>query len=618
MNIVTIPAYTYFTGDTTSYRTDQMLLCSTAFIEKMIETYPAITSGQTQVYSYSGQPITRGVLSKINSFFGDTLVPYGAIFYHAGYKSDSAPGASSQVNDDWSAIRFYEGLIGIHMNYFQVSDNIHVSTGALSLPVDRVECLNNVQLYDLMIGRLSLDPTDRHNIGYNFQSGGVYSCSFGYGADPGKWSMGITGSIFPDGLFDSNGLAPQKSGLYSIDYRIAIDYDPASSPDGVTDIKVYMTAISDYRYGWLYDTYKDFEIKNSGINIKEDNIDNPYDDDGESEPGGGDGGGPGGWIDQIDGPGIPSLPTINVCDLGLITMYNPSIGQVQALSSFLWSGAFDLNTYKKLFSDPMDGIIGLAIVPVSPSLAGSKTVKIGNVDSGVTMPYLSSNWAKIDCGWLAIEKFVGCFMDADPYTKIQIYLPFIGIRPLSADDINGGDIHVVYHVDVLTGACAAFIEHSSRGVLYTYNGSCITNVPLTAINFSGAIQNAVSAVVSGIGMVAGAATGAAPITAMGAAGLLNSAANTAINSKPNIQRSGNLGGSAGILSILKPYVIIERPRISMPSGMNKTVGYTSNISSRLDTLSGFTMVEYIHIENCNGTAEEIAEIESLLRQGVYL
>ena len=209
-------------------------------------------------------------------------------------------------------------------------------------------------------------------------------------------------------------------------------------------------------------------------------------------------------------------------------------------------------------------------------------------------------------------------MDYAPYTKISIYLPYIGIRELSADDVIGGSLNVQYIVDVLTGACACFISHSTRGVLYSYNGSCITNVPLTAQNFSGAIQNAVSAVIGGVGVIAGMATGAAPVTAMGVTGLLNSAANTAINSKPQIQRSGNLGGSAGIMSIQKPYIIIERPNLSVPANVQHYVGQTSNLTRSLGSCSGFTMVEYIHLDGISATSQEIAEIESLLKQGVIL
>lgn len=360
----------------------------------------------------------------------------------------------------------------------------------------------------------------------------------------------------------------------------------------------------------------DFETKNSMIET--DDLDNPYGDDGNSYPGGGDGTLPPGGLDNIDPTDVPDIPSVSAANCGFMTIYNPSAAQLKSLSDFLWSGAFDLDTYKKLFSDPMESIIGLAIVPIAPDTAGSKNVTFGSIDSGVNMPYLASQYKKLECGSVNIEKYVGCFMDYSPYTKISIYLPYIGIRDLSPDDITGGSISVTYIVDVLTGACACFISHSSKGVLYSYNGSCISNIPLTAANFSGAIQNAVSAIISGVGTVAGMATGAAPVTAAGIAGLLNSAANTAINSKPHIQRSGNLGGSAGIMSVQKPFIIIERPNLSVPNQVQHYVGQTSNLTRYLGECSGFTMVEYIHLHDIPATSEELREIENLLKGGVIL
>ena len=380
----------------------------------------------------------------------------------------------------------------------------------------------------------------------------------------------------------------------------------------VTDIQI--------RCGWLTSgVYYSFNGVNLyGTSPVDVDISNPYGTGGISGTGGGDGTLNPVDLDGIDPTEIPDIPGISAADLGFITMYNPTVTQLKQLSAFMWSGAFDLATYKKLFSDPMQSIIGLAIVPVAPTVAGSKNVHFGSIDSGISMSYLSTNYVQVDCGSVSIDKYVGCFMDNDPYTKISVYLPFIGIRQLSADDVMGGSIHIVYNIDVLTGACACFIEHSDKGVLYSYNGSCITNVPLTAVNFSGAIQNAVSAIGSAIGMVAGMATGAAPIAAMSAVGLATSAANTAINSKPTVQRSGNLGGSAGILSILTPYVIIERPDMSVPSNIQHYVGQTSNITMSLGACKGFTMCEFVHIDNVAATSDELLEIESLLKAGVIL
>ena len=343
--------------------------------------------------------------------------------------------------------------------------------------------------------------------------------------------------------------------------------------------------------------------------------DNPY---GDHNSGIGGGNGHYGDIDSVDGAAIPDLPSINAADLGFITMYNPTTIQLKNLSSFLWSGLFDLDTYKKLFSDPMESIIGLAIVPVSPTIGGTKNVMFGSIDSGVSMSYLSTQYVQFNCGSVTIDDYVGSFLDYSPYTKISIYLPYIGIHELAPEDIMNDTINVTYNIDVLSGACGAFISSSKKGVLYSYNGSCISNIPLTSINFSSAIQNAISAVCSGAATIAGIATGAAPLTAAGVGGLVNSAANTALNSKPSIQRSGSLGGSAGILSVQKPYVLIERPNLSVPANVQKYVGQTSNITATLSTLSGFTIVEYVHIEGVPATDEEIKEIEQLLKEGVYL
>ena len=160
------------------------------------------------------------------------------------------------------------------------------------------------------------------------------------------------------------------------------------------------------------------------------------------------------------------------------------------------------------------------------------------------------------------------------------------------------------------------IETGNKGLLYSFNGSCIANVPITAINYSGAIQNAVSAVGAGVTTAVGIATGAAPIAAMGAASMLSNAANTAMNSKPTVQRSGNMGGSAGLMSYQKPMLVITRPRQSVPSKLNKFTGLTTNVTLKLSQTKGFTQVELIHLDGIPCMDEERKELLSLLKEGV--
>lgn len=322
--------------------------------------------------------------------------------------------------------------------------------------------------------------------------------------------------------------------------------------------------------------------------------------------------------DEVDPAQIPSLPSLSACNTGFITVYNPSVSQLKMLSEYLWnSSLFDVEQWQKLFADPMEGVIGLTMVPVSPSTGGTIPVMIGNATTNISMPIVSSQFVEVDCGSVTIDKYVNCFLDYIQ-TKISIYLPYIGMRDLNAQDVMDDSIHVVYHVDVITGACTCMIATANKGVLYSFNGNCACDIPLNANNFSGAIQNAISTVISAAATIGGAMSGAAPITMAGAAGLLNSASNAAINTKPHIQRSGNMGGSSGLLSIQKPYVIIERPRVSVPDGINSYVGNTSNITLNLGSCHGFTMIDYVHLNGFPASSNELKEIEALLKEGVIL
>lgn len=448
-----------------------------------------------------------------------------------------------------------------------------------------------------------------------------------YDEDRKRGSFGASVIVLPEDIFDSETgkidytKYPINTDLPIVGYTFTAQYNSEYTYwEPFVYYRVYGIHAG-MSVGKLRDVFgtppDDFSIKNSGANESDPN--NPYTgEEGNSNPGGGDGTLPGGGLDFTDPTDFPDLPLVTSAAAGFISIYTPSITELKNLANFLWSGAFDLDTFKKLFTDPMEAIIGLGVVPAVPASSGTKSVQFGNVNSEVAMSYVDTQFVKVNCGSLKLDKYIGSFMDYSPYTKISIYLPYIGMRDLSPDDLIGGSIEVQYSIDILTGACACFIKHSSRGVLYSYNGSCIANIPLTGQSYSAAIQNAVSAVISGVGMVAGMATGAAPVTAMSAAGLINSAANTALNSKPTIQRSGNMGGSAGILSVQKPYVIIERPRLSVPSKVQNYVGQCANMTMNLGACSGYTIVEFCHIEGVPCTTEELTEIESLLKGGVIL
>lgn len=333
----------------------------------------------------------------------------------------------------------------------------------------------------------------------------------------------------------------------------------------------------------------------------------PFSPGGESEPGGGTGDFDG-TSDPID---FPDLPDITSLDTGFIQIFVPTEVQLQALANFMWSdNLFDISTWQKLFANPMDAILGLSIVPVAVPAVGPYSVRVGNILTTVSMKGAVDQYVEVDCGTLNVNEYWGAYLDYEPFTKAEIYLPYIGTHAIAVDDIMGKPVHIKYHVDIISGACAAYIK-CGDSVLYSFIGQCSSSIPISGNDWTNVINGVISAATSIGSMVAtGGATAPFAVPAL---------ASTAVNSmKPNIEKSGGMSGTGGLLGIQTPYLILTRPRQCLPAAQNEYMGYPSFTSSVLGDLTGYTEVEQIHLDGIAATDAEISEIETLLKSGVIL
>ena len=320
------------------------------------------------------------------------------------------------------------------------------------------------------------------------------------------------------------------------------------------------------------------------------------------------GGGTGDFDNTSDAVGFPSLPSLSAADTGFITLYNPTIPQLKNLCNYMWSDLFDLATFRKLFADPMDAILGLSLVPVAVPNSGTKEISVGNIPTGISMSVASTQFVEVDCGSLNVNEHWGSYLDYDPFTKAEIYLPYIGTRPISVDDIMGKTVSVVYHVDILSGACCAYIK-CGGSVLYSYIGQCASSIPISGNDWTSVI-NGVLSIAGSIGSMVASGGATAPMA-------IENIASTAVNSfKTSVEKSGAMSGAGGMLAIQRPYLILTRPRQALPSFQYKYTGYPSFITTNLSDLSGYTEIDSIHLENIDATENELNEIESLLKGGV--
>ena len=332
--------------------------------------------------------------------------------------------------------------------------------------------------------------------------------------------------------------------------------------------------------------------------------DKPFEND-KSKPGGG----YGGYHGKGDTTGKPGLPTSGVLSSGFIAMYHPTLANLQALGAKMWSDDF-VDSILKLWNDPMEAIITLGLVPFTPDSTGSTNCQIGNYDTEISMPRVTSQYKTLSCGSVSISEYWGNALDYAPYTEAEIFLPFVGMKKIDIDDIMGKTVSVDYNVDLLGGEAIAYVTVDNR-VLYDFHCNLMSSVPISSSSYATLYSGILRAASS-------VAVGAAAGGVGAAAGALTSAVNVVTSKHGSIERGSELSPNAGILGLLTPYIILHRPIQSLPGNFGHFKGYPSNITRTLSSVSGYTEVSYIHLDGTTATDAEREEIYALLKSGVIL
>lgn len=310
-----------------------------------------------------------------------------------------------------------------------------------------------------------------------------------------------------------------------------------------------------------------------------------------------------------DSPVVP-VPTGSASSLWKI--YNPTQAQLDSFGSWLWDSSF-VEQIKKLFNDPMQAIIGVHKVFASPSIGGTATIKVGYLDSEVSSNWVSNQYTTINCGTVNCREYFGNVFDYAPYTKVSLYLPFIGIVDLDVADVMRGSVSVKYHVDVLTGACLADViieRDSSGGVIYQYSGSAIVTYPVSSGNYMGMVAGVLS-IASGIAGTVLSGGALAPALVGGAVG--------ASHLHTDVSKSGGFSGCAGAMGAKKPYLIISRPQTALADNYEHFTGLPANSHVTLSQCSGLTKVKSVYVGAMqSATDEEKDMIEAQLKAGVLI
>lgn len=325
----------------------------------------------------------------------------------------------------------------------------------------------------------------------------------------------------------------------------------------------------------------------------------------------------------------PVIPLPFSSTTGLISVYHPTQSELLSFAQWLWVTWQDA-TIEKIWNNPFDGVITLFELYCTPTDVGRKNIRSGFLDSGVNSAIIS-RYTSIDCGSIAVPEYYGNYFDYAPYSKCHIYLPFIGIVELNVDDVVGHGVNVTYRIDEYNGSCIAMItcakstvvngtEVDYSTVVYQFSGNCAVELPLAGGSQASIKAGMIEAAAWGLGSVIGGVMTGGTLGSIGAdlAQGAASAVHSVVSAKSSVQHSGSFGSSYGAMGAKIPYIIVTRPKQIQVPNYNELYGYQAHKMVRIGDCTGYLRCREVHVISPTASDEEKAQIEQLLKMGVYV
>ena len=340
-------------------------------------------------------------------------------------------------------------------------------------------------------------------------------------------------------------------------------------------------------------------------------------------------------------------------------------------------------------SNPMECVQGLRFYPFDLTTIFTQTQSQNYIYFGAYQLSLqnSSVYKMIyangykDLGSVTIKRTFKDWRDFEPYTKLSIYLPYVGRYQLDLKKYYDKTVNIRYYLDIRTGACCACLI--ANGILLDwFDGLIGTEMPITLTDYSSYAQNQINIIMrnAGIGVAGEGAVGALGVKGVNAAmnysageqgaafantyaaqGGGNAAFSAAQSASAAAGKAGAVGvaGSMGLMAAgmgvvalgvaektafdmmrtgtaaytkgrpgssaminqflpQYPTFMFEIQEIDESPYLNELYGRPSNASGRLGDFSGYLEAEDVMLICPIATDNERQEIIDLVKSGIYL
>lgn len=301
---------------------------------------------------------------------------------------------------------------------------------------------------------------------------------------------------------------------------------------------------------------------------------------------------------------------------------------IQALADlvdkiYAWLVTYDKKKATQLLSsgNALEAIRGCIWLPFDFSTDGTDagSIYLGNYDTGyagiklgtAANPIIKTlSTATVNIPWQFSD-----FRRTSPFTKIYLYIPFIGVIELSASSLIGAaSLSVTPALNVVSGDLSVRVSCGSQ-TIGTYGANVA--VPIQLGSSQATPKQMFTSLIGGtVGAAAGLITG--NILKAGAAALAGIAGASAAGLSGHPSSVGGLssGSAAGLLTNIVCFTVCHDTVVS-PSSVAATIGRPSYAVKTLSTLTGYCQTAEFSLDAA-GSDRDRAEVNSLMNSGVFI
>lgn len=275
---------------------------------------------------------------------------------------------------------------------------------------------------------------------------------------------------------------------------------------------------------------------------------------------------------------------------------------------------------------PFDNIISLKQYPFDLSLPQvaewtSEEIVLDKWSTNVFGKRLNAQNMLRAIGTYKIEKKYNSFLDYEPFTTAEIYVPMCGRASLPLNYIMGKTITVYFASDIENGGCKAIVKCDE--ISAELSGTFSEDVSLTAEN-SGIRRlemayGIVSFGTSVAGMVGSALDGTVLGATLSGGGVANSLIGLGATENANYSViKGESTPKVNFNNVSKCYIKISRPVVELPENYGKVHGFVVNKKFNLSNLSGYTICGNVEVDGLSCTENEKETLKGIMESGFYI